>query len=75
MGNIEIGTPVEYPQFRRVGIVVATPIPSVELEWRVNSIPKFANGVGIGIDGIVPNTGQRATLSITYKGITYKGQP
>jgi len=28
----------------------------VELEWRVNSIPKFTNGVGIGIDGIVPNT-------------------
>ena len=23
----------------------------------VNSIPKFANGIGIGIDGIVPMTG------------------
>ena len=28
----------------------------MELEWEVNSIPKFASGIGIGIDGIVPNT-------------------
>ena len=28
----------------------------MELEWEVHSIPKFASGIGIGIDGIVPNT-------------------
>ena len=33
------------------------PIPRLEFELGVNSIPKFANGIGIGIDGIVPVTG------------------
>ena len=48
--------PFESPQFCKIGVEVVTQIPRLEFELGVNSIPKFANGIGIGIDGIVPMT-------------------
>ena len=37
-------------------VEVAALIPRLEFELEVNSIPKLGNGIGIGIDGIVPMT-------------------
>ena len=49
-GKGQIWYPIGITQFRGIGVGVAATIPRLELEYIVNSITKYTDG--IGIDGI-----------------------